>query len=190
MTPDQVISSLSILTLISNIVLVAFAIVWILRNTPVIYPLWEKLLSFLKPNLVAFSAIVALVATVSSLYFSEVALFAPCKFCWLQRIFMYPLPIILGVGLLNKSKEIWQYVLPLSVIGFFLGAYHYIIQVSPNPYVPCTTIGFSLSCSDRFFTHFGYITIPWMSLSAFLLITIAMLLVMQYTYASTKKGGK
>ena len=49
--------------------------------------------------------LVALGATVGSLYFSEVANFNPCRFCWFQRIAMYPLTVILLVGGLRKDPE-------------------------------------------------------------------------------------
>ena len=37
---------------------------------------------------------VAGVATLGSLYFSEIADFVPCRLCWFQRILMYPIALI------------------------------------------------------------------------------------------------
>ncbi|OGM18933.1 hypothetical protein A2686_03920 [Candidatus Woesebacteria bacterium RIFCSPHIGHO2_01_FULL_38_10] len=123
-----------------------------------------------------FSLIVSITATLGSLYFSEVADFTPCKLCWYQRIFMYPLPFIFASALIKKTKEVWNFVLPLSIVGAIIAAYHYYLQINPDALAPCSAIGFSVSCSDRFITYFGYITIPWMSLSAFLLISFFMLI--------------
>lgn len=89
---------------------------------------------------------------------------------------MYPLPLIIGTALIKKTKDVAYYVLPLAIFGTLIAAYHYKLQISPTPLAPCSTIGFSASCSDRFVTNYGYITIPWMALSAFALITLFMLL--------------
>src|SRR5699024_12031322 len=73
----------------------------------------------------------ALLATVGSLYFSEIKGFAPCELCWIQRIFMYPLVIIYGVAALKKNIDIALPGLILSGIGMFISAYHYLIQKFP-----------------------------------------------------------
>ena len=44
-----------------------------------------------------FAWIVALVATIGSLIYSEVIHFPPCRLCWFQRIAMYPMAIVLLV---------------------------------------------------------------------------------------------
>lgn len=43
--------------------------------------------------------LVAIIATGGSLYMSEILLWEPCKLCWVQRIFMYPLVLLLGIAL-------------------------------------------------------------------------------------------
>ncbi|MEG0381222.1 MAG: disulfide bond formation protein B, partial [Kurthia sp.] len=35
--------------------------------------------------------VVALMATLGSLYFSEIRGYEPCELCWYQRIIMYPI---------------------------------------------------------------------------------------------------
>ena len=47
--------------------------------------------------------LVATLATAGSLYFSEVAGFAPCTLCWYQRIAMYPLVVILGAAIVKRQ---------------------------------------------------------------------------------------
>ena len=89
---------------------------------------------------------------------------------------MYPLVFILGTAIYKKLKDVWQYVLPLSICGGLIAIYHYYLQVNPEALAPCSTTGISVSCSERFITYFGYITIPWMAFSAFVLITLFMLL--------------
>lgn len=115
----------------------------------------------------------ALVATLGSLYFSEIRHFTPCLLCWYQRILMYPLVIIIAVGILRKDKFLYQYVLPLSIIGVFVAFYQVLLQESilPERVAPCSL---GVSCLTKYVMFFGFITIPVMSLAAFLVITICM----------------
>jgi disulfide bond formation protein DsbB len=172
---QTVTNSLSLLVLISNVAIAGAVILFLLYLSGVNKTYWERLLKYLKGRKLWFAFVISLTATLGSLFFSEIAGFEPCKLCWFQRIFMYPLPIILGVSLFKGKKDVEWYVKPLSVIGFLIAAYHYYIQINPQPLVPCSTVGFSVSCSTRFVTNFGYITIPFMSLTAFLMITFLMI---------------
>lgn len=174
---QTVIQLLAVLTLLSNIGLVVGLALYLGgKLDKKLNKYWKKFVTFVNKKEIKFALLVSLVATLGSLFLSEIAHFEPCKLCWLQRIFMYPQVFILAVALKEKSKDIFKYVLPLSVTGLAIAAYHYYFQISGNPLIPCSTVGFSVSCSERFFTYYGYITIPWMSLSAFGLITFFMLL--------------
>jgi disulfide bond formation protein DsbB len=115
----------------------------------------------------------AFVATAGSLFFSEVLHFPPCVLCWYQRIFMYPLVFLLGVGIVRKDKKIYSYVLPLSIIGSLIALYHSLLywKIIPENAAPCTA---GVSCTTKFIEWFGFITIPFLSLLAFLLITFCM----------------
>lgn len=117
----------------------------------------------------------ALLATLLSLFFSGILHLPPCILCWYQRICMYPLVIILAVGISKKDKNLPLYVLPFSVTGFFIALYHYLLQknVIPESAAPCIQ---GISCTTKYIELFGFITIPFLSLVAFLLITICMLL--------------
>lgn len=162
---------LSILVLISNAVTVLVGSLFLVSKIwpPARKSLWlgEKIIDKHSLQIVL---LVSVLATLGSLYLSEVRGFPPCKLCWFQRIFMYPIPILVLSAIYKKTKDVFLYILPLSLIGGLIAGYHYYLQLNPNPYVPCGDIGFSVSCSENFFTHFGYITIPWMSFSAFLVI--------------------
>lgn len=168
---------LSILTLSSNIFFGLAVLLFLFNNFIKRLTLWDKLYRVFSEKALVTAFIVGLTATLGSLYLSEIKGFNPCKLCWLQRIFMYPLPIILGTALLKKTRDVFYYVLPLSVIGALIAGYHFYMQMNPNKIIPCSTVGFSVSCSERFFTYFGYITIPLMSLSAFVIISVAMLFI-------------
>ncbi len=117
----------------------------------------------------------SLLALLGSLYFSEVMDLPPCVLCWYQRILMYPLALILAIGMLRKDKGLHLYVLPFSILGFAVAVYHNLLywQILPESVSPCTL---GISCTTKFFEWFGFITIPFMSLTAFTVITVCMLL--------------
>ncbi len=173
---DLVTDSLSYLTLASDIAITGFVLILALAY------LSKKQLVFYKNPVVAkiinrgflFAFIVATVATVGSLFYSEVAQYEPCKFCWFQRIFMYPLVLLLGMFLDSRDRKIIaRPAMVLAIIGGIIALYHYYIQLSPaSALVPCSAVGVSVSCTSREFTHLGYITIPMMSLTAFVLIIL------------------
>jgi len=117
-----------------------------------------------------FAWVVSLVATGGSLYFSEIALFEPCKLCWFQRIFMYPLTVLLGIASYRDDRGIISYTLPLSVIGGSISLYHYLLQKVPamKSFTPCTR---GVPCTGDYINWFGFVTIPFLALTAFVLIT-------------------
>jgi len=114
---------------------------------------------------------VALVATGGSLYFSEVRSFVPCTLCWYQRIFMYPLVIILGLASYRQSTVVIPYVLPLSVIGGGVSLFHYLEQKIPGFGAPAVCRS-GVPCSTEYINWLGFITIPFLALTAFTLITL------------------
>lgn len=122
--------------------------------------------------------IVSVIATLGSLYFSEIRGFIPCELCWYQRIAMYPLSIILGIAAYNNETRIKKYVLPLSIIGGFISLYHYMMQKLPGiaAIKPCSQ---GVPCNAAYINWLGFITIPFLALIAFTLITICMLLIKQ-----------
>ncbi len=116
--------------------------------------------------------IMASLATISSLFLSEVARFTPCMLCWVQRIFMYPLVIISGVALFLDDMKARITILILSVIGLGYSIYHILVQFFPASFKCSDEVA---NCALKSFTYYGYITIPVMSLTAFGLIVLAVL---------------
>ncbi len=112
----------------------------------------------------------ALIATMGSLYFSEVMHLPPCVLCWYQRIAMYPLVAILAVGILRKDKGVAVYALPPVLVGLGISIYHNLLywKILPESVAPCTL---GVSCTTKFFEWFGFITIPFLSLTAFVVLT-------------------
>lgn len=122
------------------------------------------------------AGIVAVVAVLGSLTYSDILGYEPCKLCWFQRIFMYPQAFILVMAWFKKDYRVVPYAITLSMLGAILSAYHYLLQLGVAPALPCSAVGFSASCSQRFVMQYGYITIPMMALTAFVLILLFLLL--------------
>ena len=116
----------------------------------------------------------AWVATCGSLFFSEVLGWVPCLLCWYQRILMYPLSLILAVGILRKDKGLNKYALVFSIPGACVSLFHYLYQKTTlfSGIVPCTV---GVPCSSDYLNWFGgVVTIPFLALIAFLIITFCM----------------
>lgn len=114
----------------------------------------------------------ALVATLGSLYFSEFADFVPCTLCWYQRILMYPLTIIILIGIIKQDGLLTIYVLPFSIIGVVVSSYHYLLQLQVFGHSPFCAVG--VSCGLRYVNFGGFVTIPFMALIGFIIITVVM----------------
>ena len=108
---------------------------WTMIRTSMLYVAWTT----------------TLVATLGSLFFSEVMNFVPCELCWYQRIFMYPIVFILTTGILLRDKRIVFYALPLCVIGLTISIYHNLLYynvisqgwhvLAPSPNLPGLLLG-------------------------------------------------
>lgn len=122
-----------------------------------------------------FAWIIACAATLGSLYFSELRHLEPCHLCWYQRIALYPLAIILGIATYNGFNGIVPYVFPLVILGMFFAGYQVMIQEIPS-WQPIELCGAGPSCSEKVYIGLGPITIPILSLLAF--VTILFLIVL------------
>ncbi len=118
---------------------------------------------------------VSLIATLGSLYFSEIKGFIPCELCWYQRISMYPLVLILGIATFQNDLKAFRYVLPLSLLGGSISVLHYLEQKIPGfgGFKPCVN---GVPCNTEYINWLGFITIPFLALIAFVFITAFMLL--------------
>lgn len=113
----------------------------------------------------------ALVATLGSLFFSEVSQFIPCRLCWFQRIGMYPLAAILLIAAVRRDYRGGAlYGLPLAVFGAIVATYHIYIEYHPEAETASCKIG--APCATKWIDKLGYITIPTLALTAFLAIIV------------------
>ncbi len=111
------------------------------------------------------------IAMAGSLFFSEVMNLPPCVLCWYQRIAMYPIVILSAIGIFRNDKSLPISVLALSLPGLLISIYHNLLywKIIPESITPCML---GVSCTTKFFEWFGFITIPFMALVAFIVITV------------------
>jgi disulfide bond formation protein DsbB len=162
-------SLLPFLTWVSDILIIAIILIFIIQRIILKKRLFisRVFTSLTKRYGLLFAFLFASTATFGSLFYSEVLGWDPCKLCWYQRIFMYPQALILLFAAINKEKRIANYIIPLSIIGGLIAAYHYFIQFS-SKIVSCGSLH-EIDCSVMYTFDFGYITIPMMALTAFIL---------------------
>jgi len=116
--------------------------------------------------------LVACLALGGSLFFSAVLGWLPCTLCWYQRILMYPLSVLIAVGILRRDDGLPHYVLPFTLLGAGVSLYHYLlIKTEWFPPPPCRA---GVPCTVDYIDLFGFINIPFLALTAFLLITLMM----------------
>lgn len=165
MTPlvEFLTQALSVLTILTEVLILVIAVSVAFRKKGE----WA-LHRFLRVHAPAAAFFVSLFAVLASLFYSEVAGFPPCSLCWIQRLFMFPLPFILLYAWVKGSRRIEGIALLLALIGSAVAAYNWYVQSGGNAFIPCPPSG--ESCAKIFFIMFGYVTIPVMSLTAFALI--------------------
>ncbi len=119
---------------------------------------------------------IATISTLGSLFFSEVMELTPCVLCWYQRIFMFPLPIILFIGFYPVDKQVVRYALPVATIGLLFTVYHCLLffGVIPESLQPCSQ---GVSCKDANMVLFDVLPIPLLSLASFSAIIILLLII-------------
>lgn len=164
----SVVTILSVLTVLGQVLALILAAL-------IVFPPHGRLAGWGRRYGMTFLFIIALTAMLGSLYFSEAAGWTPCKLCWFQRIFMYPQALLLGLALLRRDRGILPGVLLLSSIGILFSAWHYGEQVwnaLHPPAVPTVCDPSGVSCAAAPFFQFGYVTVPLMAGTAFLLLIL------------------
>jgi disulfide bond formation protein DsbB len=111
--------------------------------------------------------LVALIATGGSLFFSEIADFVPCKLCWIQRIFAYPIVVSGLIAALLNDRRAARYLLPLPVIGLGFAGYHILVERGIVQEAASCQISAPGGCATKWVEEFGYVTIPVLAATAF-----------------------
>lgn len=162
-------TALSTATLLLDIALIGTLGVFAAKKAGYEFGYFNTIEELISENTTEIVFAVSTIATLGSLYFSNVLGYEPCRLCWFQRIFMYPIAVISGSALFLDKSDLKDYAMPLALIGAPIGFYHSMIQ----RFEQFTSSGCSVtavSCSTEYTFHYGYITIPVMALTAFLVI--------------------
>jgi disulfide bond formation protein DsbB len=144
---------LGILALVALAVTVLATVALVTRRVPP----WARDLAL------PLATAIALVTTLGSLYYSEVAGYPPCTLCWYQRIAIYPQVIVLGVAAWRRDTAVWRTSVPLAVVGAVLSVWHVVIERNPALAGPCDP---SNPCTIKWVEEFGFLTVPMMALVA------------------------
>jgi len=130
---------------------------------------WSGIARGLGAQSLLLAWIVALVTTAGSLYYSEHLGFVPCELCWYQRIAMYPLTVVLGVGWFRRDAKVWITASPFVIVGAPLSMYHWLVERVPS-FAESSSCSTTAPCTAPYFEKLGFVTLAWMCLSSFLLI--------------------
>ena len=111
------------------------------------------------------------IATLGSLFFSEVMAVPVCELCWYQRIAMYPLVLILAIGLLPYDPKVLRYAAAFTSLGWLIALFQVLLVagIIPESAQPCVQ---GIPCSETHISLFGFLNIPTLSLLTFTVIGI------------------
>lgn len=129
----------------------------------------DRTLWWVHDNALALIALVALGSTLGSLYYSEIADFEPCRYCWFQRIAMYPIVVVAGVAALRREGSARLTIAVLAATGLAVSTWHWLVQHNPD-WASEGSCSLSAPCTSAYVEEFGFVTIPWMAGSGFLLV--------------------
>ena len=170
MTQDTVIV-LSVLGVVGQVLIVLALVVGVLALAGVRGPL-DAIRNLLWGYELWGAFVVAAIATGGSLFYSEIAGFIPCEFCWFQRVLMYPLSILTLLIAARSDNRAARYLIPLPVVGAGTSIYHMLIERDVIKEPKTCSILVPGGCGTNWIANhsFGYLSIPTLALTAFLLI--------------------
>jgi disulfide bond formation protein DsbB len=185
---DAVTLLLAALGIVGQIALVLFGIVLLLRLVGVGAPL-EYVRGAIWGYELWLAFVVSTVATLGSLFFSEIADYVPCELCWIQRIFMYPLALVTLPMALARDNRAARYLLPLPLLGAGFAVYHLLVENGVVEQSQACLVSAPGGCATKWIDEFGYITIPTLALTAFLLVFPLLLAAAVNTSAYEEAGS-
>ncbi len=123
-----------------------------------------------RPYLLFF---ISIGATMGSLMLSIYFKLAACELCWYQRLFLFSSPIIMSIAILKNHTQAHLYVFWLSCIGLLISIYHTLLQskIFAPDNVFCNPTS-AVDCSVPSFVYYGFVTVPVISFSVFLLLIL------------------
>jgi disulfide bond formation protein DsbB len=136
----------------------------------------KKTLTWAVPYALPAGLLLSFAAAALTLVYSEAFGFAPCGLCWLERAFMYPLPILTAIALWTRDRGVSKYIIGLSAPGAIIALYHHYLQVGGVSILPCPAAPGAADCAQRFIFEFGYVTFPLMAFTAFVFMILLALI--------------
>ena len=160
-----------LMALAANAVVLGYLVLWVIGRRESADATRDRIVGSIAGLELWLAFGVATVATLGSLYLSDIVGLVPCRLCWFQRIFIYPLVPILGVAAWTRDgAAVRRYVLALAFPGMAISLYHYAIQHFPGlESGACDAIA---PCSAAYIWLWGFVSIPYMALSALLLVVV------------------
>jgi len=174
-TSSEVINTgYAVLALVADALVLLAALAFIYsRTSPSAREWWGRLRDGITPFALQIAWIAAVLATFGSLFLQFFEHLEPCEFCWFQRICMYPLSLLLGIAAFRGDVQVAKrYFIGLSLVGAGLAIYHYQLEHIPQP----TVCDPAVPCNIAVINIFGFITVPFLSMAAFLLISTLLLM--------------
>jgi disulfide bond formation protein DsbB len=115
--------------------------------------------------------ILVTIATLGSLFFSKVMGVPVCELCWYQRIAMYPLVLILAIGLFPYDPRVVRSAGALTSVGWLVALYQVLLVagIIPKDAQPCVE---GIACSETHISLLGFLNIPILSLLTFSIIGV------------------
>jgi len=132
----------------------------------------ERITTLSYTKILECTGILATIATLGALTYQFIYLTPVCLDCWWQRIFMFPLEIIVLVSLLTKNKLNHILIGVMASCGILLSAHHYgehfeRYVLGNSKLVPCSPTPGEPLCGLAPTVTFGFITIPFMAFVVF-----------------------
>lgn len=133
-------------------------------------------LSQVLPYALPLAFALTLAGSLLTLVYSEVFGMIPCFLCWVQRAFLYPMPILFGIAIVKNYPSVWKHVLLLSMGGAIVAYYQHYLQMGGATLIACPALPGAEDCAQRLIFEFGYVTFPLMAVSIFVLVGLVAVL--------------
>lgn len=90
---------------------------------------------------------IALAGTLGSLYAQYLG-YQPCVLCWWQRLFLYPLVLLIPLGIWKKDRALPLYVGAFAFFGALVALYQALLYygIVPETLAPC---GIGVPCTQK-----------------------------------------
>jgi len=166
MSYETVRTFFALLALAANAATIVIVVAVVAKGT-----IRERVFGSLAGSELWLSFVVAATATLGSLYLSEIVHLVPCVFCWYQRIAMYPLVLILAIGLLPYDPRVRRYAAAFASLGWIIALFQTLLVagIIPESAQPCVK---GITCSETHISLLGFLNIPTLSLLTFTVIGV------------------